>query len=232
MQIEKRPVKNCSSRNGLEPLFIVNHIMQGTMDGTESWFNNPKSQASSNYGIGKNGEVREWVAPELKAWANGIVTNPNNWAYAFNNPIAIECPNVNPNNVSISIELEGYSGEILTDEQYRSLLDLHKYLLNKYPKIKRDSDHIIGHYRIDPVNRLNCPGSGFPWSKLFSDLNSSPPIDIYKPHWAEEHFQYLKGLGIDFSERNFDSLMTRGEFFAGLAKYHKYIEGFIHASMK
>lgn len=163
MIIVKRPVKNFSNREGYKQLFIVNHIMSGTIDGSENWFNNYESKASSNYGISKKGEVREWVDPKNKAWANGIVTNKNN-------PISKEFPGVNPNCVTISIEHEGETGEKFTEEMYNSTLELHKYLLTKYPDIKIDRDHIIGHYRIDPVKKLNCPGSGFPWDRLFNDL--------------------------------------------------------------
>jgi hypothetical protein len=31
-------------------------------------------------------------------------------------------------------------------------------------------DNIIGHYRIDSVNKAKCPGTGFPWNRLFKDL--------------------------------------------------------------
>ena len=70
---------------------------------------------------------------------------------------------------TIGIEHEGQSGESLTEPQYQSSLFLHKELTLKYG-IPIDADNIIGHYRIDSVNRPNCPGSGFPWDRLFKDL--------------------------------------------------------------
>ncbi|HHY13968.1 MAG TPA: S-layer homology domain-containing protein [Thermoanaerobacterales bacterium] len=45
-----------------------------------------------------------------------------------------------------------------------------------------DEDHIIGHYRIDSVNRPNCPGNKFPWNRLFDDLAKD-----YLFHWAEKY---------------------------------------------
>jgi N-acetyl-anhydromuramyl-L-alanine amidase AmpD len=38
--------------------------MDGTLAGTDAWFTNPASQVSAQYGIGKNGEVHQYVKEE------------------------------------------------------------------------------------------------------------------------------------------------------------------------
>ena len=64
----------------LPTLAIVDHIMSGTLLGTDSWFLNPASKASSHYGIGKNGEIHQYVDLDCPAWANGVVNNPD-WSF-------------------------------------------------------------------------------------------------------------------------------------------------------
>ncbi|MBU3682402.1 MAG: N-acetylmuramoyl-L-alanine amidase, partial [Flavobacterium sp.] len=89
----------------------VIHIMQGTLLGTDSFFNTPMVQASTHYGIGKNGEIHQYVRDEDAAWGNGLVTNPF-WGYLE------KYPNVNPNLYTLSYELEGMSGQAPTGEQW------------------------------------------------------------------------------------------------------------------
>lgn len=149
-----------AGRAGQKVLAIVDHIMDGTLVGTDSWFQNPNAQASAHFGVGKNGEIHQYVDINNKAWANGIVNRPD-W------PLLIA--GVNPNLYTVSIEHEGNSGDALTEAQYQSSLALHRWLCSELG-ITPGTDTIIGHNRIDSVNRTNCPGNGFPWSRLFSDL--------------------------------------------------------------
>ena len=44
-----------------EILGVVLHIMEGTLDGSDSWFKNPTAQASSHFGVGKDGRTYQWV---------------------------------------------------------------------------------------------------------------------------------------------------------------------------
>ena len=64
---------NFSSPKGYKIIAIVNHIMSGTLAGTDAWFANPASQVSSHFGVGKNGEIHQYVNLENPAWANGGV---------------------------------------------------------------------------------------------------------------------------------------------------------------
>lgn len=73
---------------------IILHIMEGTLDGSDSWFRNPQAQASAHFGIGKDGRVFQWVDTADKAWAQAQ-GNPRN----------------------ISIENEGNAGDSLTAAQ-------------------------------------------------------------------------------------------------------------------
>jgi len=145
-------------RNGKRIIAIVNHITAGAFNGAVAWLSNPASQASAHYVVSKMGEIVQLVAEENRAWHAGMVKNPN-WSLY---------DGTNPNNYTIGIEHEGYDGT-LSELQYQATLWLHKQIITKYG-LPADTNHIIGHYRVDSVNRPNCPGPNFPWQRLFTDL--------------------------------------------------------------
>jgi N-acetyl-anhydromuramyl-L-alanine amidase AmpD len=160
-------------RNGRLPIAIVNHITAGLMPGTLSWLQNPSAQASAHYLVTKTGEIYQLVADENTAWHAGIVNNPDWPLY----------DGTNPNRYTIGIEHECLEGGELTEAQYQATLWLHRQLIVKWG-IPIDTDHIIGHYRIDSVNRPNDPGPSFPWEKLFLDLKGEGDMGI--PAGAKE----------------------------------------------
>lgn len=133
-------------REGHKPELIVIHIMAGTLKGTDAWFNNPKSQVSAHYGIGKNGEVHQYVKEEDSAWHAGVVSNPS--ARLIN-------PAVNPNLYTIGIEHEGSENDEWTDDMITESFALIYQICIRW-QIPIDRDHIIGHYQITS-KKPNCP---------------------------------------------------------------------------
>lgn len=73
---------------------VVVHIMDGTFEGTDNWFRNPKAKASSHFGTSRTGKLRQWVDTADRAWAQ-----------AGGNP------------TWLSVENEGRGGDTLTDAQ-------------------------------------------------------------------------------------------------------------------
>ncbi|MCX7709497.1 MAG: peptidoglycan-binding protein, partial [Clostridia bacterium] len=160
----------------------------------------------THFGIGKKGEIHQYVSEEHAAWGNGLLTNPNwEWAKVF--------PGVNPNLYSLSYELEGMSGEIPTAEQWNALIYLLKFKSAEYG-IPIERRRFVGHYMIDPVNRAGCPGAGFPWDRLFQEFNiSSSVTKISFPVIAfgakGEAVRYLQA---QLNARGFDCGVVDGEF--------------------
>ncbi|MDD3270256.1 MAG: N-acetylmuramoyl-L-alanine amidase [Syntrophomonadaceae bacterium] len=186
MQIQFTPSPNYrAGRKGRKIIAIVNHITAGLMPGTLSWLRNPQAQASAHYLVTKTGAVYQMVKDEDTAWHAGIVNKPNWPLYDGNNP----------NYYTLGIEHEALAGEALSEAQYQASLELHRQLVQEWG-ITVDQNHIIGHYRIDSINRKNDPGPGFPWDRLFNDLKNKPglqalPIDILVAN------QLIKGVLID-----------------------------------
>jgi N-acetyl-anhydromuramyl-L-alanine amidase AmpD len=149
-------------RRGYKPLAIINHIMCGTLAGTDDWFSRTESGVSAHFGVGKDGSIHQYVNELSTAWANGRLSTPDQaWLSQF--------PAVNPNLWTISIEHEGYPEDGLTEAQTQATIELHKYLVDKF-QIPVDDVHITGHFRIDSVSRKDCPGPKFPWERLFKEL--------------------------------------------------------------
>ena len=133
-------------REGHKPEGIVIHIMAGTLIGTDNWFNNPKSQVSAHYGIGKNGEIHQYVKEEDSAWQAGTVSNPST---------LLVKPGINPNLYTIGIEHEGSESDVWTEEMKNASAALIKNICMRW-NIPIDRNHIIGHYQITS-KKPNCP---------------------------------------------------------------------------
>jgi hypothetical protein len=178
-----------TGRKGYKPLAIINHIMEGTLAGTDDWFSKPESQVSSHYGIGRNGEVHQYVKEEDTAWANGRKLEPNE-AWIANFPV-----DVNPNLWTISIEHEGYPDQPLTPEQTAATIELQRYLTAKW-NIPVDDVHITGHFRIDSQWKSDCPGPHFPWDAIYAALKPvpAPAATVDKVPYDSNQFKYLAGL--------------------------------------
>ena len=168
-------------RRGYKPIAIVSHQTAGRYPGCKSWMMNPKAQASAHYLINRAGEIFQLVKEKDTAWHVGIANKPT-WTL-YNG--------INPNYYTLGIEHECYpdvGGDgNLTELQYQATLFLHKQLIEKY-NIPIDREHLIGHYQIDSVNRSNCPGKNFPWSRLISDLkgNKNNGDDNMLQAWQKE----------------------------------------------
>lgn len=136
------------NRKGYKPEAIVIHIMAGTLVGTDAWFKNPASQVSAHYGVGKTGEVHQYVKEEHGAWHAGRVDKPT-WKLIK--------AGVNPNYYTIGIEHEGQPGDIWTEAMIKSTAQLIKEIAQRW-NIPIDRDHVIGHYNIYSV-KANCPAT-------------------------------------------------------------------------
>lgn len=167
-------------RDGEKAVAIVDHCMskgatgvRATLEGCWSHFSNPKSEVSAHFGVGKDGRVWQFVNLNDTAWSNGILENPDMAVPWLADAVRRK---VNPNKLTISIEHEGDSFDVMTENQYIATLALHRLLIATVG-IKPDREHIIGHYQITGRSRQNCPGPFFNFERLMNDLKYSPNPD-------------------------------------------------------
>ncbi len=146
-------------RGGLKPEAIVIHIMEGTLAGTDAWFQNipSPSNVSAHYGIGKDGEIHQYVKETDGAWHAGRKSS--------NAPFHLvqERPRVNPNKYTIGIEHEGKADDPWTSEMYAASAALIKDICHRWD-IPVSRKFIVGHREIYTVK--SCPGSTVNINKL------------------------------------------------------------------
>lgn len=103
------PTPNKRTDGMVEVRGLVLHIQQGTEQGSEAWFKNPKSQASSHFLNPKTGGLRQLVDTKDRAWAEA--DGNAHW---------------------ISLEDEGYAGDSLTASQVENAAQLLAWLHTEY----------------------------------------------------------------------------------------------------
>src|SRR5947209_872477 len=94
-----------SGRAGQHVQGVVIHRMNGSLGSTDDWFKQPRSGVSAHFGIGYSGEIHQYVNVLNTAWANGIwqlPANPRQWL------ADAKAKGINPNLLTVSIELEGF----------------------------------------------------------------------------------------------------------------------------
>lgn len=146
-------------RDGIRPEALVLHIAEGFLAGMDAWFANPTAGVSAHFGVGKAGEIHQYVRVEDTAFANG------NREQGYTARLIDENPGVNPNKWSISIEHEGRTGETLTPAQWAASTRLAAWLCESVllPYAGQTGfvvsrDRILKHADIAPQTRGRCPG--------------------------------------------------------------------------
>lgn len=138
-----QPIGVNIDRGGNTPRYLIEHIMQGTLAGTNSWFRNPAAQVSAHFGIGKDGTVIQWVDTADVAWH----------AMAANH-------------MSIGVEHEGDTGELLTVAQLEADAKLLAWATQHHPirlKLAREpvGDSGLAYHALGAASwggHLQCPG--------------------------------------------------------------------------
>jgi len=150
---------NCSrGRAGMTVIALVVHTMAGSLRSCDAWFSNPAAQVSSQYGIGLEGQIHQYVQLGDTAWANGILESGNSWPGL---PY-----NVNQQTVSIETEDLGSGATPVSNAQYASTLAVCQLALRTFPSIT----WLLGHHCISPSSRPSCPGARWRDSGRFTNL--------------------------------------------------------------
>lgn len=130
--------------------------------------------ASTNYMIGRNGEIYRLVSEDRVAFHAGKGSLPGFPEYQnkMNGySIGIEMLAIGTRDEMLSV-IPGKTYDLIapsnigyTDAQYRSLNRLLNEILKRHPTIQRDRKHIVGHNEYAP-GRKTDPGKLFAWSLI------------------------------------------------------------------
>ena len=116
--VKLSPFKNDPGRKGRSITRITPHCMAGWMTaaGCGDWFQNPKAKCSSNYGIGYNGEIGQYVRECDRAWTSSSHDNDSR-------AVTIECSS-------------SKDGKQVTDATWNSLIKLCTDICKRHGKKK------------------------------------------------------------------------------------------------
>lgn len=152
-------------RGGFRPDAIVIHLMDGSLSGTDAWFligpehrGNGALASSAHYGVGKSGEVHQYVKDEDRAYHAGRIKQPT-WS-----GLALH-PAVNPNSYTIGIEHEGRPEDVWSEEMKGASAALIRSLSDQWG-IPLDRAHVCGHHEIYAPK--SCPGPHCDLDQLIS----------------------------------------------------------------
>ena len=149
-------------RDGARPEAVVIHIMEGTLAGTDAWFNDPVSRVSAHYGIGRFGVIHQYVSESDTAYHAGRVREPS-WRLIK--------PGVNPNSYTVGIEHEGTVYSPWPAALYEASAALVRVICDRW-SIPLDRDHVIGHREIYGLKL--CPGGVVDFTRLISMARAMP----------------------------------------------------------
>jgi len=93
-------------RSGHEVVAIVDHIAQGSAEGTVAWFQNSASQVSAHYVVAKVGTVYKCVATTDAAWHAGVVDQPTAVL------VTKTYPGINPNYYCVTPDIRALTPDL------------------------------------------------------------------------------------------------------------------------
>lgn len=136
----------------------------------QSWFNNPAAEASATYCIMANGQIKQYLSEEVKAWACGLpaymfkpnYNGPHKPSYQY---MLLDANNIyiDPNSYFLSIEFEKTDSEDWSKAGLKSLTSLMADIAHRYG-FAIDREHVAGHHQI--WDGHVCPGLGCPFDEI------------------------------------------------------------------
>ena len=126
---------------------VIHHTAQDSVQETLKTFTLKRTQVSSHYVIGRDGDVYHMLNDYFRGWHGGI----GKWGN-----------NSDLNSSSIGIELDNNGFEEFSLIQIHSLLEVLENLKEDY---NIPAENFIGHSDIAPGRKVD-PNTNFPWKKL------------------------------------------------------------------
>lgn len=175
---------------------VVIHIAQGGFTSSIDWMR--KNGTSSHFIVAKTGKIAQLVGINDSAWCNGLSYDDagQRWICPHGHVVIprwarlrelalLRDDDENPNRHTISIEHEGYSGNVPPQSQLDATVELLRWLGGQFPELLpwRVGETLIGHCDLDNVDKAGCPGPGFDLATLATRANSlMTPIE-QPPGW-------------------------------------------------
>ena len=165
----------------MEPIAVINHIMQGYARTMIEWATTNSTQKSAHFIIDRDGNITQTVSIYSPAWHAGRIAKVTWDSMPIGN---------NPNKYTVGIEHEGFSVDPgygydyiyedgWPDAMMEASVQVHAWILGELG-LEANDQTVIGHNETDGVSRANDPGPA--WSKdiLLAMINGSEPATEVK----------------------------------------------------
>lgn len=180
-------------RNSKKVALFVVHATEGSLQSAANRFNNPASSVSAHYGIGKRGEIEQYVN------TSDIAFHAGNWAI---------------NETSIGIEIEDiYDGSPPNDLQYKTIAWLISSLMKTY-SLEPNEKTIQPHKNF---RATLCPGDTdvnkvISLTQAYFKPKEEPVLAITKPNLILQNLSLTDALDILESVRRNKEVILKGDF--------------------
>ena len=169
----------CPGRSGRRPMAIVLHRQEGTSIGSLNWWASGNADASSTVMVQLDGSLLRVIPEADGPWTNGDANKPS----ARGQALITKSGGGNLNLVTLSIEMEGYSGDRLAEGP---LLTICWQVTEWMTRYGLTLDDVYRHADINSVTRGNCPGAY--WEQVMGMLRQEPVVPSWpgKPGWLPD----------------------------------------------
>lgn len=167
----------------INPLAVMSHIMQGYQSTMIRWAQERPAavRASAHFTIGRDGRTVQHVSIREQAWHAGRLDPLGQPAWR------LWSPGVNPSDISIGIEHEGFSVDPISymydylygvarpwpEPMVEASIRVHKWLFETLD-LEPSEDTVIGHFMTAPLTRANDPGVAWPRARILAALQPPP----------------------------------------------------------
>lgn len=162
-----------AGRRGFQIDTIVIHTTESSAGSALIWFADPRAHVAAHYVIAPDGKVYRCVPDEVPCWHAG---------------------NYGVNLASVGIECAGHAAKVetWTPALVESLIQVIVDLCEKYPAIKPDRNHIMGHNEVPDgkggfggAGHHTDPGVLVPWEYVIGEVQRR--IAANKVEVTDEH---------------------------------------------
>ena len=160
-------------------LAVCLHIAEG---GYVSSINYLRAKGlSSHFMISEGGSITQMVPMSASAYANGLSWNDARdvWISPRDKVVAPTwrriTPPINPNLQTISIEHAGFTSKPRPAAQMQATIKLLRWIAAQYPSLSPyvPDYTLIGHFNLDTIDRVNCPGMYFDFGVIAAQANAT-----------------------------------------------------------
>lgn len=162
-------IESLAHGGAILPRAVMSHIMQGSQKTMVRWAEERPSitPISAHFTIGKDGHIAQHVSIRQQAWHAGRTDGTPTWQ--------LLPAGGNPNNFTVGIEHEGFTGEPWPEPQIAATLRVHRWVFEEL-KLVASPDTVIGHFMTAPLSRARDPGPRWPRSRIISALTATSPV--------------------------------------------------------